>query len=353
MNRNFLKNNSSVMREEIFEQPQLLRESLETNKEMIKTVSADVKDRGCRSVYFTARGSSEHACLLAQYIMEIYGGIPSKIVNPSVITLYHGNLDMSGSVTIGVSQSGGAEDVSMVLGHARNQGALTISLTNIQGVVDKAAEHNMHNHVGNERAMPATKTYMSQALLLTKIMAEITGSAVLRNAVDNVPDAIAAALAHENLIREYASYFRYANSIDIFSRGITHAAMKEAELKIQETANVSARAYAASDYSHGPFSTTSHMRPCIFTLVDSVTDDFTMNLYRNMLKKDIFAMAITNKPELAKEFPLAIVLPENCEGICGAFSAVTVMQLFSCWLAIYRGINPDKPEGVSKTVVTI
>jgi glucosamine--fructose-6-phosphate aminotransferase (isomerizing) len=194
---------------------------------------------------------------------------------------------------------------------------------------------------------------MSQAVMLLAIIAHMTEDPSFMTMLDRIPDAIAEGVKMDGQICEYAHYFRCSDSIDVISRGITYAAMIEAELKIQETSNVNAHAYAASDYAHGPFAITNVSRPYIFTLVDKVTDSFTMQMYERMSEKNIFAMGITNKQEIAKKFPLSLLLPEWCEGIEGIFASIVILQLFACYLAVYRGKNPDVPEGVSKTVVTI
>ncbi len=345
--------NDSIMRKEILEQPELLLKSYDINKEIILKISSIIKEYKPKFIYFAARGSSEHACYLAQYIAEIYGGIPAKIINPSVITLYNSNLDMSNSVTIGVSQSGGAKDVALVLEHAKKQGAVTIAITNEQGVVNNAAEHNILLNIGKEVALPATKSYMTQAYLLSTIIGNMIDNDKVKKSIDNIPNTIKMALENEKQISEIVNYYRNSKSIFILSRGLTHAAMKEAELKVIETANVDARAYAASDYTHGPFSITNAKSSYFFVMVDETTNEFTLSLYKDMIKNNIFATVITNKEDIAKQFPLSILLKPVCEGIEGAFASVAVMQMFSCYLALYLGTNPDVPFGVSKSVVTV
>jgi glucosamine--fructose-6-phosphate aminotransferase (isomerizing) len=295
MNVNVLKKNISIMRNEIHSQPELLKKSYMINKRQIIEISQLIKSYVPRAFYFTARGSSEHAGLLAQHVMEIYGGIPVKIINSSTITLYGSNLQLEKSVVIGISQSGSAEDVARVLCHARAKGAMIISITNVRGLVDKTAEYNIANNVGKENVLPVTKTYMSQAVILLAIIANVIDDKSLMISIDRIPDAIIEGIKLEDSIREYANYYRYSNEVDIISRGIISAAMAEAELKIQETGNVNAHAYSASDYAYGPFAITNPSRPYIFTLVNKVTDSVAMSMNTKMSKKDIFAMGITNK----------------------------------------------------------
>lgn len=348
-----LNHNNSIMREEIFSQPNILLKCSQKNQDIIEKIVTKMKEIQPKSIYFVARGSSEHACFFAQYVAEIYGGIPAKILNPSVITLYHSPLDLSNSMVFGVSQSGGAKDVALVLEHAKSCGALTVALTNGNGVVNQAADMVMNNGIGKECALPATKSYTSQAFLMATIIAHYLHHPALLESLQAVPCCMEMALAQESAILELAHRTKNAPSLVLLSRGITSSIMQEAELKLQETATVDTRAYAASDYCHGPFSLTSEKPHYIFALVEQITDDFTLDVYQQMKKKNITATVITNKNAVAAQFANAILLPPQCEGLQGGFSITAIMQLLACHLAVLLEKNPDQPQGVSKSVVTI
>ena len=118
------------LEKEIREQPRAIEAALTGNRAIIKNLVADAKARGLKSVYFCARGTSDHACIAAQYVFGIVAGIPCALGTPSVFTKYGAKIDLSEQLVIGVSQSGKAEDVLAVLSSANEDGAITVAVTN-------------------------------------------------------------------------------------------------------------------------------------------------------------------------------------------------------------------------------
>ena len=90
---------------EIREQPAALSRVVENNLPVIRALVAKAKERGVKNVYFAARGTSDHACVYAQYLFGIFAGIPCTLGTPSVFTKYGAHVDLSDNLVIGVSQS--------------------------------------------------------------------------------------------------------------------------------------------------------------------------------------------------------------------------------------------------------
>ena len=119
------------LEKELREQPEVLARVLKTNKEALEKAVADIKSRNdITNVVFAARGTSDHACIYAQYLMQRFIGLPCSLATSSVITKYDGKLNYKNSLVIGVSQSGMAKDVLAVIERANENGAITISITN-------------------------------------------------------------------------------------------------------------------------------------------------------------------------------------------------------------------------------
>ena len=118
------------LEKEIREQPEALSKVLDINLPVIREVVVKAKAAGVKNIYFAARGTSDHACVYAQYLFGIFAGIPCTLGTPSVFTKYGAHVDLSGNLVVGVSQSGKAEDVLAVLESAKKDGAITVAVTN-------------------------------------------------------------------------------------------------------------------------------------------------------------------------------------------------------------------------------
>src|SRR5436305_15332101 len=113
------------MKADIEEQPEVFSRLLDQGAGPIAEVAAQVARWQPVHVVFTARGTSDHAALYAAYLTEIRLGIPAGLASPSVVTLYDGRPDLRGALVVGVSQSGGSDDLVQVIATARESGAHT------------------------------------------------------------------------------------------------------------------------------------------------------------------------------------------------------------------------------------
>ena len=120
------------LEKEIREQPLVLASLKEKNKAVLSSLVNEVKAKHIDNIYFVARGTSDHACIYAQYLFGIVLGIPCTLGLPSVVTQYGAKIKFNNSLVIGVSQSGRAEDVNAILNSANEQGMTTLAITNYE-----------------------------------------------------------------------------------------------------------------------------------------------------------------------------------------------------------------------------
>nr|MDD6336289.1 SIS domain-containing protein [bacterium] len=344
--------NHPIMLDEIRQQPQVLRRAFEENAPIIRELAQQFIAHRPTLIAFCARGSSEHACLMARYLFETYAGVPTTVINPSVYTRYGAPVNFKGAWMIGVSQSGGAADVAHVLGQAGRSGALTLSITNApDSIVEKAALHRMHCCCGEEKCVTATKSYLSQAALMAALAAACGEG--LKADIDALPGAVEAALGLEDQVIAAARQLAGHEEIFLLARGHASTVCKEMELKLQEACAIHAHGYAVSDYIHGPFALTGPRMAYIMIAADPATDEETLALYQRMkAERGIKALGI-GPAKQAGQFDSAIVLPDHLTGLPGTFAAAVILQLLTCHIALCRGLNPDHPEGVSKHTVTL
>ena len=120
------------LEKEIREQPKVLSGVGKVNEKTIINLVKELKERGVDNVYFVARGTSDHACIFAQYLFGITMGMNCTLATPSIFTQYNSKINFHNTLVVGVSQSGRAEDVCAVLKSANDQGMITVAITNYE-----------------------------------------------------------------------------------------------------------------------------------------------------------------------------------------------------------------------------
>lgn len=350
----FMNKDNSIMYAEILEQPIKVANSLEVNLPIIKAIAEEVAKRKIKTVVFAARGSSEHACQVAKYLFETYCGMIASISSPSVITHYHGNIDLSNVLTIAVSQSGGAQDVFEVMQKTVEQGGLCVSITNERdSIMANIGQYRLNLECGKENSITAAKSYMCQLSLLIALAANISQDHNLLSLINEIPSIVnKSIISLEPQIVALVKYIRNTDKLLIIARGLLYGLALETELKIQETCYLDARTYASSDYRHGPVATTQRFVPVIFFVGDSKTDECVITLNQRLKSEyDIFSIVVTNKDNI-ENADIHIKIDQAYDGIKAVISIAVFSQMLSCLLSIARGYNPDAPIGVSKHTVT-
>lgn len=346
---------NSKLWKEIHQQDECIKECLKHNLPIIKEIAKEVKDRNIKTVVFAARGSSDHAAQVARYLFEVHTDFITNIAAPSVMTCYSGKTNYCNSLVIGISQSGGAQDVYQVMQKAIEDGGICISITNEPDcLMSTIGDYRLNNHCGEETSITAAKSYITQLTLLTAIVAYISQEHSLIQLLDELPTIIQKSYQLEDQVQNIIPVLRNSEHIMIFGRGLLYGLVQETELKIQETSYLDARCYAASDYQHGPIATALRFVPNIFFIADKNTNKSIIDLHERLKKeKYIYSLIITNNQEIAKIGDISILIPEDFDDIKAVFAGAVVSQMLACLLSLSRGYNPDSPEGVSKHTVTI
>ncbi|MDR1794058.1 MAG: SIS domain-containing protein [Erysipelotrichaceae bacterium] len=348
-----MKLQDSIMWKEIFEQAEVVKHSLEVNLAKLETIAQLTKKRGIKTVLLVGRGSSDHAAQLARYIFEKDAGMNVIISAPSSITMYHANLDYREVLCIGISQSGAAQDVYAVMQVVQKQGGIVVSITNEPNCLMEQGDHiKINNECGPEKSTTAAKSYMTQLVLLLALAYCIKGED--KQFVEKIPEVIQEAYKLKDQVEKIIPVFRNCHDLLFFGRGILYGLATESELKIQETCYLNARAYASSDYRHGPIAATERFIPAIFFLMDPESDESTLTLHNDLKNdKDVYTIIVSQNPDYCALANQAVLLDKKASGIYGAIAGAIFSQMFACMLSIARGYNPDQPVGLSKHTVTL
>src|SRR5437773_80069 len=180
----------STLLDEIRAQPRALERTLAEELRRLPRFQRLVAKRRPRLIVLVARGTSDNAALFGRYLLEITTGIPVSLAAPSIATLYEARIDYRDALVVAISQSGESTDTNLVLERARQQGALTLGITNESGsAIGRIAEHLFLVRAGREKSVAATKTYTGQMLMMY-LLAYALGGAISLAGLERLPDAV-------------------------------------------------------------------------------------------------------------------------------------------------------------------
>ncbi|HTX01619.1 MAG TPA: SIS domain-containing protein [Acidimicrobiales bacterium] len=252
----------SAMASEMAEQPSRL-ESLAARREEIARLVAPLFEPPLAGTVIVARGSSDHAATTGRYLIEMATRRPVASASPSVHNLYRADVDFSGYVVIGVSQSGRTPEIAEVIERAAGRGARTIVLTNDESSpLALDAEVVIGLGAGVERAVPATKTVTAELLAFALIAAALRGEPT-GAALDALPGHVQTVLDDPAPMEELAGWLLEASRLVTVARGPLSGASAEIALKLAETSLLLATAYSAADLRHGPIALASTGLPVL------------------------------------------------------------------------------------------
>lgn len=341
------------MWEEIFEQPDVLGRCLKNNNELLGTIVNDIKSRNIDQVVIAARGTSDHAAIYGKYIIEYTLGIPVALAAPSILTIYNKKLNLKNALVIGISQSGKAEDVLAVVENAREQDALSVSITNFEdSPLAEAAKYHLFTNAGLEKSVAATKTFTSQMMLIALLVAKWSGDESMVSELLKVPENLKSVLALDDTIIEKVQRYRYMEDGFVLSRGINYPIALEGALKIQETTYVKAKGYAISDFHHGPFAMTEQNTPVIVFAPEGPSLPDAREMIEKLKGVGAEIIIVTNVDDLSDDGALIFNIPKTSNDMVTPFYNVVWAQMFACQLALAKGQNPDQPRGLNKVTIT-
>jgi glucosamine--fructose-6-phosphate aminotransferase (isomerizing) len=339
-----------LMATEIAEQPAAWRRLLAEDT-VIADAAARIAARTPRFVLFVARGTSDHAALYAKYLVEITHGLPAGLVSPSTMTVYGSRPDLRDVLYIAVSQSGGSPDLVQSVEVAREQGAMTVAVTNNpSSALATAAEIHVDVFAGPERAVAATKSYTSELLALYLLFDRVRGGD--GRAAAALPDLGERVLQSDHLVRVVAQRYRFAQRLISTGRGYSYPTAREAALKLMETSYLSAQAFSGADLLHGPLATVDPQVPVLAVVPDGVGGRAMLPVLSRLAERnaDVFGVGAENALE---HLAGGITLPDGVPEELSPMLEILPLQQLALHLAIARGADPDKPRGLKKVTETL
>ncbi len=338
---------------EIHEQPQALLRLLEHESEYAR-VAALARERNARIVRMVGHGSSDNA---ASYGVYAFGLVPHWTAFRDSISLsvhYGTKLDMSGTTAIGLSQSGRTPDVVKYLERANHNGAFTVALTNDpDSELAAVAQAVLPLDAGPERAVAATKTYLNQIAAMGLLASHAAGKGQrFATGIRLVAEELGELLpVLERRVLPIASAFSFTGRMFVIGRGPEFATAREIALKLLETTRVAAEPMTATDLAHGPVAALDPLFPVWAIAADDETLSAVIEGAERSREAGATLIASGAAADAIPDAAFRLPLPNLGSRLLGPLLSVVPGQLFAWALARARGLDPDRPRGLSKVTL--
>jgi glucosamine--fructose-6-phosphate aminotransferase (isomerizing) len=341
----------SLMLQEIAEQPVVLERTINSEQTKLARVGDFLRQKEIDLIVLVARGSSDNACQLGRYLLEVTTGIPVSLSAPSVFTLYNAKLDFKRALVIGVSQSGEGDDINQVLESAKKSGAYTLAITNeAESTMAKIVDETLFIHAGREKSVAATKTYTGQMLHFYMLAAQLASEKI---AFEKIPAFSSQVLQLKSKVEELVERYVFMENCVVVGRGMNYGNSYEFALKLMETCYIVAERFSSADFFHGPLAIVERRFPVILFAPEGVTKQSSIDLLKRLQELHADSLAITNDPEIAALSSRSLLMPPEIDEFLSPIPFIIPAQLFAAHLSEAKGIDPDAPRSLSKVTKTI
>ena len=360
---------SHFMQKEIFEQPQAIRDTLEsriTKNKVVKSafgVSAKKIFNQIKQVQIVACGTSFNAAIVAKYWLEDIAKLSCNVEVASEYR-YRRPILLNGTLFLTLSQSGETADTLEALKAAKkiNKSINTLCITNSEeSSLSRISELTFLTHAGPEIGVASTKAFTTQLValaLLTCSIGSIKGSISeiqekeIVDGLKRLPGLINEALLQEEQIKKLAIRFKNKTSALFLGRGTMHAIALEGALKLKEISYIHAEAYPAGELKHGPIALIDKNMPVIAI---APNDELLEKLKANLQEvKSRGSQMIVFEDENSKVNPMnameIIPITSNLGRITAPIIFTIPLQLLSYHVSLIKGTNVDKPRNLAKSV---
>jgi glucosamine--fructose-6-phosphate aminotransferase (isomerizing) len=354
------------MLKEIFEQPTVMhdvmrgRVRLEEGRVCLGGIE-DYLDRlkQAKRIIICACGTSWHAALIGEYLIEEFARIPVEVDYASEFR-YRNPIVGVDDVVILVSQSGETADTLAALRTAKEKGALVMGICNVVGsTIARETLCGMYTHAGPEVGVASTKAFTAQVIMLymlalalskgrTISLDEITLN--LRELAD-LPAKADRILNLDDQIKAIAERFKDAKNFLYLGRGYNFPVALEGALKLKEISYIHAEGYPAAEMKHGPIALIDEDMPVIFIATrDSTYTKILSNIEEVRSRKGrVIAIASEGDKEISRLAEHVIYIPQASSPITPLLTVIP-LQMLAYHIATLRGCNVDRPRNLAKSV---
>jgi glucosamine--fructose-6-phosphate aminotransferase (isomerizing) len=315
--------------------------------------------REVKRVVFLACGTSFHAGLVGEYMIEDLARIPVEVEYASEFRYRRPILD-PGTLVFAISQSGETVDTLSAMREARRQGARVMGITNVVGsTIARESDWGVYIHAGPEIGVASTKAFTCQVTaiaILTLCLARVRNMTIeegqeIIHALHKVPAQVNKILAQDEQIREIAELYAQHNNFLYLGRGYNFPIALEGALKLKEISYVHAEGYPAAEMKHGPIALIDKDMPVVvLSTKDSTYDKIKGNVQEIKARsgRDL-AVVTEGDQEIADMADHVITVPPTVDVIAPLLNVIP-LQLLAYHIAVIRGCDVDQPRNLAKSV---
>jgi len=354
------------MLKEIHEQPEVLRNAtrgrLMAERGEVKLGGITLSNRELRKIrriVITACGTSWHAGLVGEYMIEGYAHLPVEVEYASEFRYRRPLLEPDDLVVV-ISQSGETADTLAALREAKERGVVTVGICNVVGsTIARETDMGVYTHAGPEIGVASTKAFSAQVAVLAlltlrlgrlhHLTPELAGQIV--RAMAELPNQVAAILDRADEVKAAAQLFENTQNCLYLGRGFNFPVALEGALKMKEISYIHAEGYPAAEMKHGPIALVDKNMPVVVLATrDRVYDKILSNIEEVHARGGrIIAVATEGDQEIRRHAERVLYVPETLDLLTPILTVVP-LQLLAYHVAVARGCDVDRPRNLAKSV---
>ncbi len=312
-----------------------------------------------RRILITACGTSWHAALIGEYMLEEFVRIPVEVEYASEFRYRDPVIDRD-VIVIVISQSGETADTLAAAREAKRKGAKVFGICNVVGSsIARETDAGVFLHAGPEIGVASTKAFTSQLTvlsLLTLLLARMRSMSAAKGgeivqAMQALPRHIETILAQREQVRKIAKSFHNSSNFLYLGRGYNFPVALEGALKLKEISYIHAEGYPAAEMKHGPIALIDDNMPVVFIATqDSTYDKIMSNIEEVRARKGrVIAIATEGDEDIQKVSDHVIYVPRTIDMLTPILTIIP-LQLLAYYIAIMRGCDVDQPRNLAKSV---
>jgi glutamine---fructose-6-phosphate transaminase (isomerizing) len=356
------------MLKEIYEQPNVIKDTyrgrLHANSGIIQMAGVEdnlEKFLNADRILIIACGTSWHAGLVAEYVIEEFARIPVEVEYASEFR-YRNPIITNKDVVIAISQSGETADTLAAIKLAKEKGAFVFGVCNVVGSsISRETHAGAYTHAGPEIGVASTKAFTTQITVLTMMALRLAkAKGTMSNSdfhrylqeLEVIPEKVAEALKSTNdIAKEIASIYKDAPNCLYLGRGYNFPVALEGALKLKEISYIHAEGYPAAEMKHGPIALIDEKMPVVVIAPKQGHYDKVVSNIQEIKSRSGKIIAVVTKGDTqVKELADHVIeIPETSDALSPLLTTIP-LQLLSYHIAVMRGCNVDQPRNLAKSV---
>ncbi len=355
------------MMKEIYEQPNVIKDTyrgrLLANKGIIQMLGVEdniEKFLNAKRILIVACGTSWHAGLVAEYIIEEFSRIPVEVEYASEFR-YRNPIINNDDVVIAISQSGETADTLAAIKLAKENGAFVFGVCNVVGSsISRETHAGAYTHAGPEIGVASTKAFTTQITILTLLALRLAKAKGTMNNSDYqryllelelIPEKVQEALLTNDVAKQIAEIYKDATNCLYLGRGYNFPVALEGALKLKEISYIHAEGYPAAEMKHGPIALIDEHMPVIVIAPNKGHYDKVVSNIQEIKSRSgkIIAVVTKGDTQVKALADHVIEIPETNEPFTPLLTTIP-LQLLSYHIAVFRGCNVDQPRNLAKSV---